>query len=364
MKIKKSDLASLQSLIAAKVAAKVEKGQRQTTPAPDVRVVKNENVSISKYLRGLWLGAWDNAPEEQRIYKALNTAIGTQGGFLVPEEISTDLIELVKAKAVVRRMPGVKVIPMKRDTWSQRRIDTGPVVTWGTQNTSITEDTALAFGKVELRLKDCRCLYKTSRQLIHDADVSVDAMVKSEMADAIALGEDAAFMHGRGGDEPLGLYNDPRILWTRLDATLTFDDLMEAEYQLEKNKRMLTGWIMNPREKLTLRKLKDGEGRYLYVPGKFVADGKSTMDSLNGVPVAYTTQIPITAKSGTNESYLLAGQWDDLLIGDSTEGLRMEATQEGGDAFQYDQVWFKVVKRVDITTRHPESFIRVIDART
>lgn len=364
MKIKKSDLAAAVKLAAEKVTAKAVKGVRQTAPGANVQVTKNAYVSISKYLRGMKYGNWVNAPNEERIYKALTSAIGTQGGFLVPEEVSSELIELVKAKSVVRNMPGVKVIPMKRDTWSQRRIDTAPVVTWGSQNTSIAEDTALSFGKVELQLKDCRCLYKASRQLIHDADVSTDEIIKNEMADAIYLAEDLAFLQGSGGDQPLGLYSDPRIQWTRLDATLTFDDLLEAEYKLDAANRMLTGWIMNPREKFTLKKLKDGEGRYMYVPGKTTSDGKHTMASLYGVPVAYTTQIPITLKSGADENYILAGQWDDLLIGDSTEGLRMEATEEGGDAFQYDQVWFKVVKRTDCTTRHPESFVRIQDART
>lgn len=366
IKMKKSALTALKGKIHASLAARITKGERKTTPDPSVVVTKNEYVSITKYLRGLYLGKWDGAENEQRIHKALNSTIGTQGGFLVPEEMSSEIIELVRAKTVVRSMPGVRVRPMSRDTWSQRRTDTGPTVSWGAgQNASISEDTAMTFGKVSLQLKKMVCLYKASRELIHDADVSADGIVMTELAEAIAIAEDAAFLHGTGGDQPLGLYNNPRITWTRLDSAVTFDDIMGMAYNLEKNNRQLTGLIVNPREKHTLRKLKNGDGSYYWREGKLDnTNGVLQMNTLYGVPVADTTTVPLTGHSGSNENYILGGQWTDFIIGDSTEGLRMETTQDGGDAFQYDQLWIKAVKRVDCTVRHPESFVRLQDVTT
>ena len=357
--MKRRDAKMVQKALASAMAKLRTPNLRKSFGDNDVRVTKNPYCSISKYLRGVYTGNWEKAAEEQRIFKALNENIGTEGGVLVPPEISTEIIELLKDQATVRAMPGVRLIPMARDTWSQRRIDTGPTVSWGSENTAITEDTALKFGKVELELKKLVCLYKASRELIHDADVSVDAIVKQEIAEAIGLAEDLAFLEGTGGDQPTGFYNHTRVLNTDLSASITFDDILSAEYQVESNKSVIDGWIANPRTKNTLRTLKDADGKYLYADGKVTDVGNKNMGTLYGNVIRYTNQIPTTLRPSASESYMIGGRWSDLFIGDSTEGLRVETTDTGGDAFINDQLWIKVVKRTDMALRHPESFVRV-----
>jgi len=359
MKIKKSELADFRKALTAGIAGITKRGNRvatgehiETTP---------EYVSLTKYIRGTMNGNWTGAEHEERVFKALNSTIGTQGGFLVPVEIEREIIDMLRNKAVVRGMPGVRVKPMSSDTWTQRRVDVGAEAFWGVEGSTIDESTTIALGKISLQLKKLTSMYKVNRETIYDADVSADAFVKEELAKAAALKEDTAFLKGTGSNEPLGLYNHPRINWTRLDATMTFDDLLAAHLEIEYQNSEITGWIGNPRTKHQLRTLKDADGRVIYVQGKNTDAGNRTMDSLYGVPAEWTNQVAKTVSSAATESFMVGGNWNDFIIGDSTEGLRIEATDVGGSAFRDDQVWIKLVKRVDCALIHPESFIKIQD---
>ena len=361
MKISKSELSSLRTGIANGLAGIKVSGIRKSAGTPAVRVeVGEERYCFSKYLYGGLSGQWEGAEQELKIYKALNVGIGTSGGFLVPTITSTEIIELLKAKAVVRSMPGVRVLPMTTNAMDMGRVDTGPTITWGGESTTISEDTALVFGKVQLQLKKCVCLYKVSRELLKYGSPGVDALVKQELADALALAEDLAFLEGAGGTSPQGLYYHPLINNTDLSGVASFDNISDALYQVERYNGMVTGWVAHPRVRNSFRKLKDANGQYLHADGRTIAGGeKVEMPTLGGIPVAYTTQVPITLRPGSNETYIIGGQWNNMLIGEA-EGIRIESTDTGGDAFEYDQTWIKAVREVDMALRHPLTFVRVV----
>jgi len=357
--MKKSDIVLVTSALASAIAKSRTPGIRKSSGDSTIEVVK-ENYSFIKYLRGTYLGNWDNAQEEHKIYKALNENIGTQGGVFVPEQTSSEIIELLRDKATVRTMPGVQLIPMARDKWSVRRTDTGATSTWGHEAGTMTEDTNPAWGKVTLELKKLKTFYKMSRELLQDADVSMESLVIREIVDNMAITEDLAFLEGTGGDQPTGFYNQTGVVSTDLGASPTYDDILNARYQVMKLKSSgVTGWISNIRTENTLLKLKNSDGDYMYKEGRLTDAGNAVIPTLYGAPVAYTNQIPITLRPDSGESYMVGGKFSDLYIGDSTEGIRIDTTDSGGSAFVDDQVYVKVVKRVDMALRHPESFVVV-----
>jgi len=47
-----------------------------------------------------------------------------------------------------------------------------------------------------------------------------------------------------------------------------------------------------------------------------------------------------------------------MLIGNKSQ-IRIETTDTGGDAFEYDQVYLKAVRFVDMALRHPSTFVVV-----
>jgi HK97 family phage major capsid protein len=70
-------------------------------------------------------------------------------------------------------------------------------------------------------------------------------------------------------------------------------------------------------------------------------------DSTAGMPVYTTTQLT----RGT----AILGNWSELIVGEWA-GMRFEASNVAGTAFQNDQTWIKATMLVDFAVRHPESF--------
>lgn len=318
--------------------------------------VTKTHYSISKFLKGNIFGDWSNAENELRLQKELGQNRGTRGGFFVPTVLSNEIIELLKPQAVIRNMPGVRTITVPEGgKLDFNRVQSGPSISWGGENTTISEDTTMDFGQSSLETKKAVCLYEMSRELLRNANPSVDAMVRQELADALSLEEDLVFCEGTGGTQPLGLYYDPRVVSTDLSGSMDEDNIRDAMYQVELLSSETTGWVSSPRTAYDLAKLKDANGRPIFGTGPGVAK----VVNLWSGPLKTTTKIPVTkSRPGSNESYLIGGRWSDLVIGESPS-LRIETTTEGGNAFADDQVWLKLVRYVGKLLRHPGSFVVV-----
>jgi HK97 family phage major capsid protein len=351
MKISKKALAKM---VKSALNKNKIKGFRKSSGS-EVEVGKTK-YSFIKYLNGHAYGDWNDADVELQIYKSLNTQIGSQGGFRIPEETSSEIIELLRAKAVVRNMAGVRTIPMKGPSLNMGRVDSGAVVSWGSEGTALAENTDPTLGDVKFELKRCQCLYKPTREFLKWATPEAEAFIKTEMAEAMALDEDLQFIEGPGGTRPRGIYYNPQVLNTDLSGAADFDDVDDAMYQIEAQNGALNGWVANPRLKNSLKKLKDSQGRYLWSDGRTIAgNNKAEMNSLQGYPLAVTTQVPITLRPAASESYLIGGDWTNFLIGEDP-GFELETTTTGGDAFVNHQMWIKLVRYVDCVLRHPETF--------
>jgi HK97 family phage major capsid protein len=355
MKMSKIELESFRTGIAKGLASLRTVGVRKSA-GEGIEVIANPRICFTKYLRGGLYRDWTDAPEEQRIFKALGESVGTAGGFLVPPEISTELIEFLKPIPVVRNMPGVRVLQMKSNKMEIGRVNQTATVTWGGENANIAEDTSMAFGLVTLQLKKAVCLYKCSRELLRDASPSVDALVKQELAEQLGLAEDLAFLEGTGGTQPLGIYYHPYVLNTLISGPATFDTFADAAYQVECQHKAVNGWISHPRLKNSLRKLKDANGNYLFADGKTLAGGASEVPNILGQVAAFTTQVAIANRPSTNDSYAIGADWSQVYVGER-EGIRIETTDVGGESFQMDQIFVKAVREVDIALRHPQTLV-------
>lgn len=320
-----------------------------------------EKFSFARLFKAISYHNMSLAPYE---VKALGEATGSAGGFLVPEEYITDIKERIMAKSIVRSL-GVTTYPMIGDTLNVPKITGGATAYWLAENTSITS-TDPTFGQLVLQAKLLAARLILSNQLIADSNPAVESVVKRDTAKVIALAEDVAFIQGTGtGAQPTGVLNTSGIASTELGsgngATPTFDDIYNALYQVELANGLASGWVIHPRTKNTLRKIKaSGSGEYIYN----VAPSVKEPDTLVGLPVKLTTQIPISLTVGTSSdcSYLLVGQWDEAVIGERA-GMEFAATNEGGTAFEYYQTWIRVIERVDFGLRTPEVFCKVTGIR-
>lgn len=366
--MKKSELNKILSDIRKSSKTTVTKGQRKSSgdpnPGGDTRVeITKENISVAKYLRGIVFGKWDNASDEERLAKAYNSTLPTQGGVFAPPQVSANIIEALREDAVIRNLnPMVETVPT--GTTSFPAVTDTPTVSWGGENTTISEDTSMDFGERNVDLKRAQCLAKLSREWIERATADVESLVRAEMAKSLALAEDNVFLEGPGGTRPRGIYFDPRVHNTDLSGAVGLDNMKDALYQVRNtNADGALTWVMHPRTENDLSQLKDANGNYLIRDAANTGQGVTLgQRSILGYPLRTTTEISIDNKPGSSESYIVLGRWSDFVIGEQGD-IQMEATKEG-DAFTSHQVWVKMVRYVGCMPRYPEAFALIKGIQT
>lgn len=365
MKLSKKSTEALVAAMRKKTETKLRERLAKSAKRKSFGIISTKDdevkIDLPHYIRGAILGDWTNADVEKRAYarvnKALGETLGTTGGFLVPTEQNRELIELIRAKTVVRAMPGVRVYGMNSNSMEMPRMDSGTTASWGGENETIAS-TAVTFGNISMVLRKCVGKVVIPNELIEDASPSITDLVNRDLVDGVAKAVDVAYLEGTGGSQPLGIYRQPHINWTDLSASASFDDVMNAIYQIRLDNHEINGWVTHPRLENSLLKLKDGDGNYLYQRGLGGPQGGvvNAIPTLAGFPIKYTTNIPITNRPSTNESYLIGADWSQFIIGEKGV-LRLEASRD--EEFSKDQTILRAVYRTDCALRHPEAFVLI-----
>ncbi len=291
--------------------------------------------------------------------KALAEGTDSAGGYLVPVEHSSQLVELLAAKTAVRAA-GATIIPMNSDTLQIPSQTGGATAYWVAENAQITASDQ-TWGQVQLQAKKLAALTKLSAELFEDSDPGVEALVMADLARVLAIEEDIKYLTGDGsGNTPEGLeeisgvHVDTTTLGTD-GGTPDFDNLADMLYALDADNVPAEGraWIVHPRTVNTLRQIKDTADKYLWADPSAPGDPPT----LWGYPVFTTTAVPINETQGINNdcSTVYLGCWPEFVIG-QRKALELRASDAAGNAFEYDQVFIRAIMRVDCNVRHADSF--------
>ena len=111
----------------------------------------------------------------------------TAGGFLVPDEFETAIIDLREKFGVFRRE--ARVVPMASDTKTVPRVIGGLTAYYVDENTAITESEK-GWDNVRLTVRKLGVLSKYSSELNEDAVISIADDLASEIGKAFATKED------------------------------------------------------------------------------------------------------------------------------------------------------------------------------
>ena len=227
--------------------------------------------------------AWSNFLEtghlggsSLEVKAALQADSDTAGGFLVPpQEFIANLIQNVDDLVFVRQLATVTPVT-SADSVGRPSLDTQPAdADWTSELLIGNEDTALAFGKRELHPHPLAKLIKVSRKLLRVAALPADAIVTQRLAYKFGISQEKAFLAGTGVNQPLGLFtasadgiDTSRDVSTGNSTTaIAADGLIEALYSLKAQYMAKASWLFSRTAVKNIRKLKDGEGQYLWKPG-------------------------------------------------------------------------------------------------
>lgn len=297
------------------------------------------------------------------IAMALSTVTPGAGGVLVPQSFSSEVIELLRPKSVVRSLGAVS-LPLQNGNLTVPRIKGGAVVGYiGTEEDMPTTD--MQFDDLKLSSKKLAALVPISNDLLaySGTNPSVDRLVVNDLVSSVATAEDLSFLRGAGtGNLPKGLrFWAPSFNVFPAPAEITLQSvelaLSALILRLENANSNMTapGFVMAPRTKRWLSALRDGNGNKAYP--------ELDQNMLKGFPVGSTTQVPINLGANGDASEIHFADFADCFIGEddamvidfSKEATYKDSSGNVISAFQRDQTLVRVIAKHDFGPRHIES---------
>lgn len=224
------------------------------------------------------------------VSNVLSTTPGADGGYLCPTEFERKIVEALKEQNVMRRL--CKVITTDND----RKIPVAAshtVANWTAENAAFTESNP-TFGQLEIDAYKLTDLIKVSTELLEDSVFDLESYIAGEFAYAFGAAEEQAFCVGTGTGQPSGLFTakGAPVGVTAASATaVTTDEIISLIYALKAPYRKNAKFLMNDATVAALRKLKDGNGQYLWQPS--VQAGQP--DKLLGYDIETSPYVPTMA---------------------------------------------------------------------
>lgn len=252
-----------QAVIDAELA-KITSQPIVNTPTARPDGVEKTGRASDEYKRAFWNGMRNKMSYE--VQNALSIGTDSEGGYLVPDEYERKLVEALQDEVFFRSLATVI-----RTSSGDRKI---PIVTSRGEAAWIDEggqfpESDDSFGQTSIGAYKLATMIKVSDELLNDSVFNIEAYISKEFGRRIGAKEEEAFFIGDGKGKPTGLFNatggaDTGI--TAASTSITFDDVMDLYYSLRAPYRNKATWLLNDSTVKAIRKLKDGNGNYIWQP--------------------------------------------------------------------------------------------------
>lgn len=229
-------------------------------------------------------------------FKVLQASNDTLGGYyLTPAEMANEIIKAVvlmsPMRALARVTPiGVASLKLPKRTGTFAAVRVGEIA-------SRTETTGYTTGMVEIQCPEMYAEVHVSEQMIEDSMFDIQGEMQLEFAEQFAVKEGAEFISGLNtANQAEGFLTatGTNSVVTGSAADITADSLFTAFYGSASQTGLKTAyaanatWVMTRATLGSVRKLKDGEGGYLWLPG--IANG--VPNTIMGAPYAEMPDMP------------------------------------------------------------------------
>lgn len=352
----------------------LEEWRKETLGGPSVRVdsKKERPFSLSRALLGMALHDWKAANAElegEQIEqythdkRALSAGVDSGGGYVIPPQYVSSLIEQLKANSVLMAA-GMRMIRGLSSPIQIPRKKSAASASWTAEAGTIAASDP-SFEMVTAQPHMVAARTTMSRRVAALSNPDIDAIVRQDLAEELALAVDLAGLRGSGAsNQPLGVANTAGIGSVVVGANggpITYALLVDVVHQLRKANadRGSRYFIMHPDLERQISKLLDVDNRPLFTWDPSQGQPSRT---LLGFPYLTSTQIPVnlTKGSGTDLTELYYGNWGDLLEAEWGD-MVVEATLEGAGMFETHSISIKAVMELDFIVRIPASFVLMND---
>lgn len=242
--------------------------------------------ATDEYTRAFWKHMRNRGDFEVR--NALTIGTDSEGGYLVPDEFERTLIEALEEENIMRQL--AKVITTSSGDKKIPVVASKGTAAWVDEEGTIPEDDD-AFGQVSIGAYKVATMIKVSEELLNDSIFNLESYIAREFARRIGAKEEEAFLVGDGSGKPAGIFDDTHggeIGVTTSTANIKMDEIFDLFYSLKSPYRKRATFITNDATVKEIRKLKDGQGQYLWQPS--VKAGEP--DTLLNRPVRTSAYVP------------------------------------------------------------------------
>jgi len=249
---------------------------------------------------GAYLRKGDDSGIARLDLKSVNVGTEAQGGYVAPPELDRLIEQRLTASSPMRQIATVR---QTSATVFRKPVSLGATSAWAAETGSRTETTAPTLDLLEFPAAELYAMPAATQTLLDDAYADIDEWLADEVEASFSTQESAAFVTGDGSGKPKGFLSydmiaDASHAWDKIGFILSggagafaasnpADKLIDLVYALKSQFRANARFVMNRRTVSAVRKLKDGDGNYLWRPG---AAGEAA--SLLGYPVTEIEDMP------------------------------------------------------------------------
>ena len=245
----------------------------------------------------------------RQVSNIMQEGVDADGGYLVPDEYDSRLITKLTEENVIRRLGH------RLSTSGDHKINIAastPAAAWIEEGESLTVGDA-TFDQIILDAHKLHVAVKVTEELLYDSMFDIENYLFDAFGKALANAEEDAFINGDGNGKPLGILaaagGAQTGVTTASSTAITADEVINLVYSLKRPYRKNAVFIMNDQTIAAIRKLKDGNGMYMWQPALTAGEP----DRLLGYPV-HTSQFMPTIAAGAKT--IAFGDFSYYNIGD------------------------------------------------
>jgi HK97 family phage major capsid protein len=234
--------------------------------------------------------------------KAFAAGTNSDGGYLVPDETDTEIGRRLSAVSPIRALATVRQV--SGSVLKKPFMASGLASGWVAETAARPQDATPDFSELSFPTMELYAMPAATQTLLDDAAVDIEAWIAGEVDIAFAEQEGAAFVAGDGTNKPTGFLAHTKVddagwSWGNIGyyptgAAGTFaasgpsDVLVDTVYALKAGHRQNGTFVMNRKTQGQIRKFKDADGNYLWLPPA----GPGQAASLMGFPIAEAEDMP------------------------------------------------------------------------
>jgi HK97 family phage major capsid protein len=277
----------------------------------------------------------DNSKE----LRALSSGTGNTGGYTVPQDFRDQLEVALKAfggmlatSEIIRTDTGAS-LPMPSFNY------TNVLATIVGENAAGSADSSTPFGVASLGAFTYRSpILPVSYEFLQDSSFG-EGFIVNALSDSLGRALNAHATTGTGTGQPRGIVTDAvsgKVGTTGQTGTVIFDDLVDLIHSIDPAYRVNSKFTMADSSLKVIRKLKDSQGRPVFLPGYDGLAG-AMADSILGYNVAINQDV---APMAANAKSILFGRLDKYKLRIVRDVSMLRLTERYADSLQVAFILF------------------------